>query len=171
MRITRAAWRLWKRRTALRSSEARAPGALEHWSAYIACVAAERRLAALIARMKKLRKRRGRTRDGNVTLSEMARTQTHLQRALETLDERFAEHVRRTEETLSAILSRLTPRDSKPTPTSRTGDDGKVGSVEATENNGPGNYFLANEDIFSDVETEQSPTTSLGFSRLLPNSG
>ena len=115
-----AAYRLWKRRTALRGAEAHSPGALEHWRAWAACVAAERRLAALIARSKELRKRRGRARDGNVTLSELARTQAHLQHALETLDDRLSEHVRRTEDTLAAILLRLTPPDFKLTSTSAT---------------------------------------------------
>ena len=119
----------------MRGAEARAPGALDHWRAWAACVAAERRLAALIARSKELRKSRGRARDGNVTLSELARTQTHLQLALETLDDRLSEHVRRTEDTLSAILLQLTPSDFKPTSTTAiSGDDSaKNGRMEFKE--------------------------------------
>ena len=144
----------------MRRAEARAPGALDHWHAWAACVAAERRLAALIARSKELRKRRGRARDGNVTLSELARTQTHLQHALETLDDRLSEHVRRTEDTLAAILLRLTPPDFKPTSTSATSGDNiaKNGRVELTERADGRTPIKAEVDVFSDAATGPSTT-------------
>lgn len=146
----------------MRIAESRAPGALEHWRAWAACVSAERRLMALIARSKELRKKRGRARDGNVTKSELARMQMLLQRALETLDDRLAEHVRRTEDTLAAILSRLPAHNSKPAPMPSTGGEGAPNRrVDSTSRAGG----EAEADTFIDAETGAIPKTE-GDSQL-----
>lgn len=85
-----------------------------------------------------------------------------LQRALETLDDRLAEHVRRTEDTLAAILSRLPAHNSKLAPMPSPGGEGAPNRrVDSTSRAGG----EAEADTFIDAETGAIPKTE-GDSQL-----